>query len=258
MSADRLHYQPHGSPDRPPLILLHGFLGDCHDFDEVVAQLDSFYCLSLDLPGHGQTLPLPDCGMENTALAIVEWLHDRQIPQTHLVGYSMGGRLALYLAIHFPQHFPKVLLESASPGLATEAERQARTQADYGWADRLEANFPQFLTDWYDQPLFHSLKAHPNFAQMQKRRHHNNPAGLAQSLRQMGTGQQPSLWHRLATHRHPLLWVVGERDRKFVTLNQSLQQVCPTAQLVIIPEAGHNVHLEQPQRFADCVRQFFA
>jgi 2-succinyl-6-hydroxy-2,4-cyclohexadiene-1-carboxylate synthase len=257
--GDRLHAVFDGNPNCPPLLFLHGFLGSCREFEPIMAQLTpEFYCLRVDLPGHGQTRWPGEYAMERTARAIGQFLTEHQIQQANLVGYSMGGRLALYLALNFPEQFPMVVIESASPGLKTAAERHARLQHDLALADRLEADFPQFLAEWYAQPLFASLKCHDSFAQILKQRSQNSPAELAKSLRGMSTGRQPSLWQRLAGHRHPLLLVVGERDRKFVAINQAMAMLGATIQLDIIPQSGHVVHLEQPTAFAERIAAFFA
>jgi 2-succinyl-6-hydroxy-2,4-cyclohexadiene-1-carboxylate synthase len=254
----RFHYSVHGKLAQPSILFLHGFLGDGRDFDGVIAHLtDQFCCIMVDLPGHGQTRV--EGGDEqytivSTAKALIQWLDEIGIPRCFLVGYSMGGRLALYLAIHFPQRFPKVVLESASPGLKTEQERQERLQRDFQLADQLEADFPSFLTHWYQQPLFQLLQQHPEFEQMMQRRSQNCPFEIAKSLRYLSTGRQPSLWSLLETHRQPLLLLVGGRDRKFCQINQEMAERCPTARLAIVPECGHAIHLEQPAAFANWVQ----
>jgi 2-succinyl-6-hydroxy-2,4-cyclohexadiene-1-carboxylate synthase len=257
MGRDRLYFTTDGPPRQPPLLLLHGFLGDSRDFAEVTTHLQTeFYCIRVDLPGHGQTQGISDYGMNHTANLILDVLSSLNLTQAHLMGYSMGGRLALYLALHFPWQFPRVIVESASPGLLTTAERSARRQQDAALADRLVADFPKFLNDWYRQPLFRSLPHHPDFASMQQRRWQNNPVELANSLRQMGLGTQPHLWDALAQHQAALLLLAGEGDRKFVAINQAMANCCAKARLQVISQAGHNIHLEQPLAWLAAIRQF--
>ncbi len=235
-------------------------MGSSADFDPVIARLtDQFCCLAVDLPGHGNTIVEGEetlYTMPQTAAAIVSWLDQRHLSDCSLVGYSMGGRLALYLALHFPNRFPKVVLVSASPGLRTEAERVARLQYDRTLADQIEAAFPSFLSYWYSQPLFYSLRHHPVFRQVQERRSHNHPAALATSLRYLSTGLQPSLWECLPHHTQPLLLLAGADDRKFCTINQAMAACCPTAQLQIIPACGHVLHLEQPDAVTQALQTF--
>jgi 2-succinyl-6-hydroxy-2,4-cyclohexadiene-1-carboxylate synthase len=253
--GDRLYFTTAGHSHQPPLLLLHGFLGDRQDFAAVIAQLQTeFYCISVDLPGHGQTKFASDYAMVHTATLVLDVLTQLNLPHADLVGYSMGGRLALYLALNLPSLFPRVVLESASPGLS--ADRATRQQQDHELADRLIADFPKFLKDWYAQPLWQSLQSHPDFAVMHQRRLQNDPVELAKSLRQMGLGAQPSLWEALTQHRQPLLLLVGESDRKFVAINQAMSNCCPTADLKVISPAGHNIHLEQPGAWLAAIRQF--
>jgi 2-succinyl-6-hydroxy-2,4-cyclohexadiene-1-carboxylate synthase len=169
----------------------------------------------------------------------------------------MGGRLALYLNLHFPQYFSKVVIESASPGLKTQGDRVERTQRDIELAQELEkSNFSSFLTNWYEQPLFASLKKHPEFKFLIASRLQNNPLELAKSLRNMSTGCQPSLWEELKKNRNPLLLLVGEYDAKFIAINSEMARLCKSARLEIVSNCGHNIHFENPKIFVENV-QFF-
>ncbi|MBD1864084.1 MULTISPECIES: 2-succinyl-6-hydroxy-2,4-cyclohexadiene-1-carboxylate synthase [Trichocoleus] len=257
------HYSLQGDPSQPLVLFLHGFLGDCHDFDSVISLLaNQFCCLAVDLPGHGKTKVRggnEPYAMPQTAQGLVQLLEQLEISPCSLVGYSMGGRLALYLALNFPQFFHRVGLESASPGLKTAAERSQRRDHDARLAEQLETeNFSDFLRRWYDQPLFTSLKQHPDFEQIVERRLDNHPQELAQSLRYLSTGRQPSLWERLPENQLPLLLLVGEQDTKFRAINTEMANLCPKTTLSILPNCGHNIHWENPHRFAQQLRQFLA
>lgn len=244
-----------GRTDSSIAVFLHGFLGSSAEFDLIAARLGD-RALTIDLPGHGETRLSERYTMENTATAIVNLLDELDIDRANLVGYSMGGRLALYLALNHPERFPKVVIESGSPGLKTKQERLERIERDRKLANQIETDFNQFLIDWYNQPLFQSIKAHPNFEQTLKERSRNNPIELARSLREMGTGMQPSLWEKLQSHHNPLLLLVGEYDRKFVALNQEMASLCETAEIAIAPDAGHNIHFEQPEWFIEQIKTF--
>ncbi|KAM3094434.1 2-succinyl-6-hydroxy-2,4-cyclohexadiene-1-carboxylate synthase [Phormidesmis sp. 146-12] len=252
----QFNFTRHGSTTLPVILFLHGFLGSSEEFADIVPQFDRCCCLCLDLPGHGKTQVVGDYSLSTTAQAIVDLLTQLDIPQAILVGYSLGGRLALSLALQFPDRFPKTILESASPGLKTETERALRRKHDDQLSDRITSNFPEFLTEWYDQPLFRSLKQHPNFAALYEHRLKNNPIELAKSLRNLSTGRQPSFWSKLAHYKQPLLLMVGAHDRKFVSINQEIAARCPTAQLEILVNTGHNLHLENPQAFTMHISDF--
>ncbi|GAB1542193.1 2-succinyl-6-hydroxy-2,4-cyclohexadiene-1-carboxy late synthase [Scytonema sp. NUACC21] len=240
-------------------------MGNSHEFDEAIALLSNeFSCLIIDLPGHGKTQVLgsPECyTMANTAQAIIHLLDELKISQCFLVGYSMGGRLALYLTLHFPHYFPKVVLESASPGLATEAEQVERVKRDEQIARKLERSvarddFETFLSNWYKQAIFGSIKNHPQFRLLIESRLQNNPIELVKSLRLMGTGCQPSLWEKLKENTNPLLLLAGEYDEKFININKEMAKVCKLCQLEVINNAGHNIHFENTLPFVKSIKQF--
>ncbi|TAG03720.1 MAG: 2-succinyl-6-hydroxy-2,4-cyclohexadiene-1-carboxylate synthase [Oscillatoriales cyanobacterium] len=249
----QFHYSLTGNKNQPLILLLHGFTGDSQDFNSVIFLLSQSYCcLAVDLPGHGQTRVIGDesCyNMSNTAQALIHLLDDLQIDKCLLLGYSMGGRLA---------RFEKVVLESASPGLKSEKDRSHRRQADSQTAQNLEnSNIKDFILNWYDRPLFKSLKKSPKFEKLIESRLANNPLELAKSLRNMGTGHQPSLWEKLAQNQIPILLLAGEDDDKFQRINAEIASLCPAATLKIIPNAGHNIHFENIDDFASVVRQFY-
>ncbi len=232
-----------------PIVMLHGFLGRGDDWLQLVNQRDRHSlhpCLHPDLPGHGGSLLDPNSGMAETAQDLVAWLDSLGIGQTQLYGYSMGGRLALYLAVHWPDRFPSVLLESASPGLVDAGARAQRRERDALLALEIEQDFPAFLARWYQQPLFASLKRCTAFGELYQRRLNNCPQSIAQSLRSMGLGMQPSLWDRLPKLRSQVVLLVGEQDEKFLAINQQMAALIPGAKLWVASGAGHTVCVENP------------
>jgi 2-succinyl-6-hydroxy-2,4-cyclohexadiene-1-carboxylate synthase len=258
-----MNYHIEQSGEGDSLLLLHGFSGSGADWEPFLPAFGSrFRVLTVDLLGHGKTdspIDITAYRMENTARDLIALLDSLGIDKTYLLGYSLGGRLALYLALAYPERFMSLILESASPGLQTEAERQARIVSDEALAEQIEQNGIEWFADtWANIPLFASQKNLP--AEVQKRlrekRLRNNPRGLASSLRGMGTGMQPPLWEQLGELTMPVLLIAGELDTKFVTINQQMQQRIPNVQLHIIPDAGHTVHLEQPEPFTNIVTQF--
>lgn len=258
----QFHYSLTGNKNQPLILLLHGFTCDSQDFDQIISLLSQSYCcLAVDLPGHGRTKVIGDesCyNMSNTAKALINLLDDLQIDKCLLLGYSMGGRLALYMTLHFPDRFEKVVLESASPGLKTEKDRSHRIQSDLDIAQKLEnSNIKDFILNWYDRPLFKSLKKSPQFNQLIEARLANNPLELAKSLRNLGTGNQPSLWEKLTQNQIPILLLAGEDDHKFTTINTEIANLCPAASLQIVPKSGHNIHFENIDKFVEVVRQFY-
>lgn len=257
----KFHYCFRGNKAKPLILFLHGFMGDTNEFDQVISLLSDQFCyLTVDLPGHGKTKIMggEECyTMSNTAHALINLLDQLNVKKCFLVGYSMGGRLALYLTLHFPQRFSKIVLESASPGLKSQRDQLERIQRDFALAQKMEeSNFSTFLANWYNQPLFVSLKNHPDFESLKQNRLQNNPFELAKSLRNLGTGCQPSLWEKLKNNKNPLLLLVGEYDAKFIAINSEMARLCPFAKLAIVSNCGHNIHFEDPKTFVENVQPF--
>ena len=256
-----LSYTLSGDPTHQPVILfLHGFMGCKEDWEEIINLLrPDFCCLAIDLPGHGSTEVAPgEYQMPACAGLICDLLVELKINACYLAGYSMGGRLGLYLAIHHGSRIKKAIIESASPGLQTEEERLVRRQADDLLAQRLlKEDFEEFLKTWYDQPLFQSIsKEGKRFERMIEWRLRNNPKKLAASLRAMGTGCQPSLWADLTNLQKPILHVVGEHDLKYQNIARQIVARCSQAQISLVPDSGHNCHFERPETYAQILKAF--
>lgn len=262
-TSDRLHYHVIETGKGAPLVLLHGFTGSSQEWLPFIPDLAAhFRVIAVDLPGHGQTQGPGNCHsyqMPAIADELESILHDRQAHPAYWLGYSMGGRLAIYIAVHRPQLVKSLILESASPGLATAAERRLRREQDEALALRIETHgVPAFVAEWEKLPLFDSQRQlSPQTREaLRQRRLTNKAGGLASSLRGMGTGVQPSLWADLPTASVETLLLAGELDSKFVTINQRMAANMPNAQLRIVPKAGHAIHLEQPEVFMTEVLRF--
>jgi len=253
--------------DAPLLLMLHGFLGSGADWEHVASLLQPpCRCYCPDLPGHGQTAMLDGatCAMEKTATLLLEDLDNLNVHACALSGYSMGGRLALYLATKYPERFQCLVLESASPGLQTQEERIHRSKHDALLArDLLQLendgeSFHAFLNNWYNQQIFCTLQQHPELLKtLVTRRLKNNPKGLAVSLIDMGTGAQPSIWETLAEVHVPALLLAGAEDHKFCLLGEKMANQMPQAALEILQDCSHNIHFEQPEKYATVLSAFF-
>lgn len=242
------HYRLEGPEHAPGLLLLHGFMGDQHEWQMLWSPLTQhFRCLAVDLPGHGKT-QASQFAMEPVAEALVTLIAGLGLRDLRLWGYSMGGRLGLYLLLRYPALWQAAIIESSSPGLPTATEREQRRQTDNQRAHRLETgDFSTFLAAWYQQPLFERLRQHPRFPDILAQRQHNDPRLLARSLREMGTGVQPSLWEALPKLQVPVQALVGQDDHKFIKLAQVMADQQPLIRVTAVPDCGHNVHLENPQ-----------
>ncbi len=201
------------------LVFLHGILGTKKDWDEVIKQLP-YQCLTFDLPGHGSSPIDFDLFGEM-----------KKLPPFHLVGYSMGGRIAL----QYPGKILSLTLISTHLGLKTDQEKLARLKKDHKTAEEiLSMPIDEFLKRWYDQPLFKTLRSKIDICEMRKEQ---NREGVAAALINYSLGKQPDYSEKKAAY------LIGEDDEAYRTLYQNTPHT-------LIPNAGHAAHLENPTQIA--------
>ncbi|XUO86659.1 2-succinyl-6-hydroxy-2,4-cyclohexadiene-1-carboxylate synthase [Halomonas sp. KM072] len=251
----------HPDPSLPfTLVMLHGLLGDRDDWQALGEALEhaqpGVRCLALNLPGHGQ----PTTPAVGSFADFHDWLSgtlvEAGVGRYGLLGYSLGGRLALYHASQRPAGLEALWLESAHPGLAAP-EREARRAHDEHWAQRFEQSpLADVLTAWYQQPVFADLTASQRQRQIQCRLANHGPA-VAHMLRATSLGRQPSLWQWLAETDLPVGYFSGLRDHKFNTLANRLTQHAPRLRHWALP-GGHNLHVEHPKAMAGHLSQQLA
>jgi 2-succinyl-6-hydroxy-2,4-cyclohexadiene-1-carboxylate synthase len=241
------------------LVLAHGFTQNGVAWGPFGEQLARGHrVVAVDLPGHGGS---GDVAGDIPAAA--QLLGDAGGSADYL-GYSLGGRIALHLALARPDLVSRLVLVSTTPGIEDAEARAARRRADEDLARDLDdgpedgpaeaARLEAFLRRWLSGPLFASLA--PEAAMVEARRH-NTCAGLASSLRGCGTGTQDPLWSRLCQLAMPVLVVAGDHDARFAAIGARMATaVGPGARLELIPDAGHACHLERPAAVADVVRRF--
>lgn len=259
----------YGEPSLPALVLLHGFMGNKHDWQGLMPTLSQhFYCICIDLPGHGNNRFALDseskAGLEQCAAHLLSELAAINILKFHLLGYSLGGRVALHMAKSEPHRLLSLTLESAHPGLVDENEKTQRFSADSQWAKKLTSMpFSDFLTLWYQQGVFADLNA----SQRQDL--------IATKVKQLAVlGGSVHLSHKLSCLKAAYLatslgrqqdcrqvidlltcscqMIVGEQDAKFLGLAKAWQQQAVLA-VKVINNAGHNVHQAQPKAFCEAL-----
>lgn len=251
-------YHPVGIAGGQPVLFLHGFMGDGRVWLSTMNQIqDMVYSVALDLPGHGHTdADLTRLDFGSLADAVAAFAYDHFDRPAVLVGYSLGGRVALQTVLNHPDRFRGLVLESASAGIEDDDERRQRLQQDEAVAAALRStDMREFLTEWYRQPLFKSLSPE-TVAGIIDRKAHNDPARLAEAVVKLSSGQQPSLWGRLSSWNKPTLIVAGEQDDKYRALASRLAGGMKKSMLQIIPGAGHIVHLESNAAFVAALKSF--
>src|SRR5712692_1618201 len=244
----RLNYFVEG--EGTPVTLLHGFTQSGRSWQEVISTMPKGWRWVVpDLRGHGETRIAPGapCTMDAcTGDLDLLWNH-LGIERTHLVGYSMGGRLALHVATRRPERVLSLLTIGAHAGLEEEA-REGRQRGDEALAQRIEKDgIEAFVKYWSRQPLFAGLERRgPAFsAQLRAERMRNHVAGLAASLRGMGAGVMEPLWDQLANITVPCTFVAGQEDHGYVASARRLAALVPDARTEVIPRSGHTVQLER-------------
>ncbi|MDR7077694.1 2-succinyl-6-hydroxy-2,4-cyclohexadiene-1-carboxylate synthase [Neobacillus niacini] len=246
-----------------PLLLLHGFTGDSSTWTSFCSVWGKHSRLIIpDIIGHGQTeLPedLNRYQMEAAAADLIFILDQLGIEKVDMLGYSMGGRLALTLAITYPERIRKLILESASPGLKTEEERMQRRMKDGELANFINKHGIQSFVDYWEAiPLFSTMNnlSAPIKESIRIQRLFNNARGLANSLLGMGTGSQPSWWEKLNLLNCEVLLVTGEKDEKFCMIAEKMQSGIKRATWIVINNCGHAIHVEQKEKFGTIVSDF--
>ncbi len=247
--AETLHAEAWGEGD--PVVLLHGFTQSARTWIELTSAVAGHHeVIAIDAPGHGRSsdviadLPTGADLMAAAAPKPAAWL-----------GYSMGGRYALQVALRHPRLVRRLVLVSTTGGIDDRAELAARCRSDEDLAEKVLAEgLGPFVRWWLDRPLFSTLSVD---AAAVESRLDGTAAGLASSLRHAGAGVQEPLWNQLAALSMPVLVVAGALDAKYVGLADRLvTAIGPNAELAVIAGAGHACHMERPASFWDVVAPF--
>ncbi|XP_038988041.1 protein PHYLLO, chloroplastic isoform X3 [Phoenix dactylifera] len=264
------------------VIYLHGFLGASQDWVPIMKAISpAARCISIDLPGHGESQvqwhmdksskQKLNISVESVADIIMKLICDITSGGVILIGYSMGARIALYMTLKYNEKINGAVIISGSPGLRDEAARRIRSAQDEARAHFLLAHGLQdFLHIWYAGSLWKSLRDHPHFNEIVRNRaKHSDIQALAKVLSDLSIGKQMSLWEDLKHCQKPLLFIAGDKDIKFRDISKQMcseirtcsegKDHIPREQLskvVIVPDCGHAVHLENPLPVINAVRKF--
>ena len=259
-----LYYRCAGKSSKGPVLFLHGFMGNCGDWNEVINNIsDDYYCIAVDLPGHGQSnhpdviKTFPDFDVLSSV--ILELLSFLNIEEINLVGYSLGGRVAQHIALKSPLRIKKLILESSSFGIKDINERHTRFAADKMLSTRLKKeNFEDFLDQWYSQSVFSGFKDHLRYSEMFTKRLSNNPLLLSRALQAFSIGRQSFLQEKLSDSGITTLLICGARDSRYCDIMKNAELNNPGFKCVIMETCGHNTHFEEPNLFAEHIREFLS
>lgn len=228
----------------PTLLFIHGFLGCKEDWTDLIAELSPYcICHAIDLPGHGQS------AFQSPIIESIADSIQKLIPTSDIViGYSMGGRIALKLKEMMPHLFNHQIIFSAHLGLSNPSEKKKRWEHDQKWIQLLRtSSMEEFIEKWYKQEIFSSLKDHPQLLQsIKERRQHQSPDFLAQVLEELSVAKM-----KKAPIPPHTFFFYGEQDLKYAALYSTIVSLHP---VISIPNAGHMIHLENPKTCAHQIK----
>ncbi len=254
-----------------PLVLLHGFGGTHRAWDGVTRRLDAerYLPIALDLPGHGEgarsdghpvaaraagapdpdrPAPVATMTLAGCVAAVLTVAPARFV----LCGYSLGGRIALHVALAAPDRVKRLVLVSCSAGIVDPRERARRRESDEQLAQDLEAGpYEGFIERWRSQPLFAGDPPRVRELAIADQRR-NDPRALAAVLRGVGAGAMEPLWSRLGELTMPVTVVAGERDGVYCEIARRMTEHLPAAELRVLP-GGHVLPLESPEELAEAI-----
>jgi len=232
----------------PWLVFLHGFSGDCREWMSVGERFSCHPRLYVDLPGHSGSSAIHARDFNEVSLQLHATLVSYNILRCWLVGYSLGGRIAMFYACQHPAGLEGTIVEGAHPGLTHSAAREARWLSDARWAQRFRHEpLADVFADWYRQPVFAGLTALQR-QELVTLRSENSGAALAAMLEATSLAVQPDLRSALRRCHFPVHYLCGEHDHKFRAIGAELAAPCQ-----LIHDAGHNAHRENPGGTATCL-----
>lgn len=257
-------YNPEDLINKTPVLFLHGFTGSAGDWDFVTKNISSLFTpIFVDLVGHGSSAAPDNMEkyFEKNQLEILDKLTDfLSIKNIILVGYSMGGRLALAFSIIYPEKIKGLVLESSSCGIKDNNERNERIKSDELLASSIAANgVSKFIDYWMSIPLFKSL-AKIDSAKVQnmkeKKIKTNSINGLKNSLVGFSQGKMNYYGNSLSKLKVKLLFICGDLDKKYCNIGKNITQNSSKFELQIVNDCGHNVHFEKPEEFLKLLNTF--
>ncbi|SEM12205.1 2-succinyl-6-hydroxy-2,4-cyclohexadiene-1-carboxylate synthase [Syntrophus gentianae] len=252
-----LHYEAFGRRDRGVFVFLHGFMGNRRSLKAITEPLaGACHCLAFDLPGHGGSLfDRKDFlnslqTLEDVANLVLRDLDALGVNHFSLYGYSMGGRVAQNIALLAPDRVERLVIESASFGIADPEERRQRYLRDLTLLAnvRTEKDLAAFLEGWYRLPLFCTLAGTPALQRILWERRDNSVTELRHALEIMSVGNHPFFAERLAVLHFPLFYFCGEKDEAYTGTARKMKEVIPRMNLTVFRDASHNVHAQFPEQ----------
>ena len=251
------------NPSLNTIVFLHGFSGSSRDWQQIIEILPSnIQCVTVDLIGHGKSSS-PDnidfYSPDAVTSQINSVINKLNLQKIILAGYSMGGRAALSFALDNSEKIKGLILESTTPGIIKESSRKERRENDEKLISLISKDgIEKFVDYWMNLPIFETQKkfSYKKLKEAKKNKLNNNIIGLIHSLRGFGQGVMPHLWDELPKINFEVLLIAGKLDSKYAAINSRMLRKIKKAELKIIADAGHNIHLEKPEVFVTLLKEF--
>ena len=256
----RYHCEIHANhPDRPWLLMLHGFMGSGRTFSHLFEELKQV-CnpVTIDLAGHGKTIAPANpvfYSVQRQKRQLFSIISRLALHPLYLYGYSMGGRLAFQLLAAKPTLFRGVMIESAHCGIISEDERAKRKASDASRAEEIRKNYPAFVENWQKQSLFRAEGGTTGFG-LRETMIRQNAECMAASLLGFGAGVMRPVCHQLSTLEVPTLLIAGEMDLAYLSRMETIAATNPRFKRMIASGAGHRVHQDRPEEVSDAILHF--
>jgi len=243
-----------------PIVFLHGFTGSHRSWDEVVSYLDCSV-VALDLPGHGKST----FNKLDETYSEIDWCNDLNdvlkflnLEKITLCGYSMGGRLGIAFASRYPEKIEKLILESSSLGIKDHNLRKERSMQDLRLCNEIESDLPAFVSKWENNQLFINQEERniKGFLKQRKYRLLSNPIQLSKALESFSQGTLGYMDKMFSEFQFPVKIINGSDDSKYVFIGKEMLKINNKVIRKVIPDSGHNTHLEQITHFIDCLNFF--
>ena len=242
-------------------MMLHGFLGESSDWQAIAKTIPKeIGCYAIDLPGHGKSASIElnsALGFKQCSNLISSTLLKQGISEYILVGYSMGGRIALYHATHKSEHIRGLILESCHIGLTNLEEKQERLLNDTYWAQKFSSeHLPEVLKSWYQQNIFNSLTFQQKETLIAMRSQLNGDI-IGKMLLATSLAKQEFLAEKLTKSQIPSYYLYGKKDNKYQNIAKEFKEISPQLQTVEFLQAGHNIHFEQSEVFSEQIIKLY-
>jgi len=257
MAATVLHYEEFGRHDRGVFVFLHGFMGNCRSLHAIATSLAGTHrCIAFDLPGHGCSLFRRTDSlnaletMEDVAKLILRDLDALGVSRFSLYGYSMGGRVAQNVALLAPDRIERLVLESASFGIADPEERGQRYLRDQALLAvvRTEKDLAAFLEGWYRLPLFRTLRGTPHLQRIIREKQGNTVEELRRAMKILSVGNHHFFAERLVGQNFPVFYFCGEKDEAYTGTAKTIKKEIPTMNVTVFSGASHDIHSQFPEK----------